>query len=72
MIASRKRLKKNINLTRKNMDKRIYLCSIRKRREKEKVPRVTMKGKPHNKGRRTLVKLSASCAKRLGIMHHSV
>jgi hypothetical protein len=34
-------------------EKRTWLWSVRPRREKEKVPRVTVRGKPHSQGRRT-------------------
>jgi hypothetical protein len=53
MIVSRKRLGRSLNPTRKKMERRTWLWSVRPRREKEKVPRVTVRGKPHSQGRRT-------------------
>jgi hypothetical protein len=52
MIASRKRLGRSLKPTSKEMERRTWPRSIRPRREKERVPRVTMRGQPHSRERR--------------------
>jgi hypothetical protein len=48
MITSRKRLNKILNPIGKNMERKTWPWSFRIRREKERVPRVTVRGKPHS------------------------
>jgi hypothetical protein len=72
MIASRKRLGRNTNPTGKKIERRTWPWSSRTRSTKERVPRETMRGQPHNQGRRTLVRSSALHATRMVVTHHSV
>jgi hypothetical protein len=54
MIASRKRLGRSPKQASREVVMRTWPLSVRQEREKERVPtrRVTMRGKPHSRGRR--------------------
>jgi len=52
MIASKKRLGRSLKQASKKMGRITWLWSFRTRREKERVPRVTMRGQPYNQVRR--------------------
>jgi hypothetical protein len=53
MIASRKRLVRNLKQASKKMDRRTWLWSVKPRRAKERVPRVTVRVQHHIQVRRT-------------------
>jgi hypothetical protein len=52
MIASKKRLRRILNPTSKDMERRTWPWFLKPIREKKRVPRATMRGKPHSWVRR--------------------
>jgi hypothetical protein len=66
MIASRKRLGRSLKQASKKMERRTWLWSVRPRREKEKVPRVTVRGKPHSSGKKDLSKIKCFACHKTG------
>ena len=52
MIAFRKRPERSLKPISKEMERRTYPWLVMQRREKERVPRVTMRGQPRSRVRR--------------------
>jgi hypothetical protein len=52
IIASRKRLGRSLKPAGKEMERRTWPWLVRPKREKENIPRVTVREKPHSRGRR--------------------